>query len=712
MLYDTSMFSPASAVEGYTTNTQLTNVPYFQTKVGYGIATFWHSPPSGAPSGISSDVNVDSSGYYYWYMYDGSSTAKTVIYGLNWLRTTQDADGSWYYSAYGGSENVGITSLCALSFLNYGVLDSSITSALDWVISNQAADGSISTPATGGREDNRVYDTSMAILALVAGRSLGYTPTSGASLDTVINSAAVFLLNCQCVGTPIDGYTYNPSDMNYGGWGYPRSDWADLSNTQWALLGLAAATTAGISTVPASVWEDAAVFVIRCLNDPTYNPKWASSSDGGFTYRPSVGSYESMTGAGVWSLILCTSAGVSSVIVDGVTVPLSDAIADGVNWLNTYASVTENYGNGNSMYFYYYTMLSVAKAYVFAGQGATWYQSMVSQLQSTQAIDGHWTAVWWEEPDTMATAEALLAIETQMPPPPNVSTALYVILGSHSNLYITDPDGRHIGINPNTGQKVNEIPGANFTNDSEQTASIPHPISGDYNITIFGTSTGPYNLTVEGLVNSAVTSSKSSPGTISPGSIVEWTGKIIVNIFGPLNIIVSLPVVHDIAVTSIVSNSTIVFRGRTVMINVTVLDDGNFTETFNVTLYYNITANEIVGTQNVTLSVGESKTVSFLWNTMGVAYSPNYTLTAFADLPGDATPADNTLSLGHIKVTIVGDVNGDGTVNILDIVMATSIYGSRRGSAKYNPICDIRNDGVIDILDIVSITRNYGIKVY
>jgi hypothetical protein len=71
MRYDTLVFSPASAVEGYTTNSQLTNVPYFQTKVGDGITTFWHSGPSGAPSGISSDVNVDSSGHYYWYMYDG-----------------------------------------------------------------------------------------------------------------------------------------------------------------------------------------------------------------------------------------------------------------------------------------------------------------------------------------------------------------------------------------------------------------------------------------------------------------------------------------------------------------------------------------------------------------------------------------------------------------------------------------------------------------
>lgn len=77
MLYDLSMFSPSSAVEGYTTSSQLTNVPYFPTKVGSGISYFWHSPGM-APSGIYTDVNVDSSSDYYWYMY-GSRADLSVV---------------------------------------------------------------------------------------------------------------------------------------------------------------------------------------------------------------------------------------------------------------------------------------------------------------------------------------------------------------------------------------------------------------------------------------------------------------------------------------------------------------------------------------------------------------------------------------------------------------------------------------------------------
>jgi hypothetical protein len=171
--------------------------------------------------------------------------------------------------------------------------------------------------------------------------------------------------------------------------------------------------------------------------------------------------------------------------------------------------------------------------------------------------------------------------------------------------------------------------------------------------------------------------------------------------------------VHDVGVTSIVPDRMVIFPGYTAKINVTVLNNGNFSETTKVTLYYNITDNKIVGMQNITLGVGETRTLSFTWNALGVAYSPNYTLTAVATIPtGDATPADNTFPLGHIKVTTIGDVNGDGIVNILDVVMASRIYDSHRGSPNWNPVCDFNGDGRINILDLVTIIIYYGVKVY
>jgi hypothetical protein len=58
-----------------------------------------------------------------------------------------------------------------------------------------------------------------------------------------------------------------------------------------------------------------------------------------------------------------------------------------------------------------------------------------------------------------------------------------------------------------------------------------------------------------------------------------------------------------------------------------------------------------------------------------------------------------------------GDVNGDGGVDILDVVLAATSYGSIQGSPNWNPAADLVSPyGKIDILDLVTITCHYGQK--
>jgi hypothetical protein len=45
----------------------------------------------------------------------------------------------------------------------------------------------------------------------------------------------------------------------------------------------------------------------------------------------------------------------------------------------------------------------------------------------------------------------------------------------------------------------------------------------------------------------------------------------------------------------------------------------------------------------------------------------------------------------------LGDINGDGVVNILDIVAIASIYNSKKGEPNWNPCADLNNDGKTDI---------------
>jgi hypothetical protein len=164
---------------------------------------------------------------------------------------------------------------------------------------------------------------------------------------------------------------------------------------------------------------------------------------------------------------------------------------------------------------------------------------------------------------------------------------------------------------------------------------------------------------------------------------------------------------HDVAVTSVVAERAWVCQGFIAHVNVTVLDKGR-DENATVTLYYNITANGVIGAQNVTILAGENETLSFVWDTTGVPYNQNYTLTAVATIPIDNNPADNTLAGGPITVRIMGDINGDGKVDGKDIAIAAKAFGTVPGDPRWNLDCDINGDGKVDGKDIVLVARNFG----
>jgi len=69
---------------------------------------------------------------------------------------------------------------------------------------------------------------------------------------------------------------------------------------------------------------------------------------------------------------------------------------------------------------------------------------------------------------------------------------------------------------------------------------------------------------------------------------------------------------------------------------------------------------------------------------------------------------DNNFTGGWVKVTIVGDVNGDGKVNLQDVFSVALAYGSYLGDPKWNPNYDINNDGKINLIDYFTTALNYG----
>jgi hypothetical protein len=172
--------------------------------------------------------------------------------------------------------------------------------------------------------------------------------------------------------------------------------------------------------------------------------------------------------------------------------------------------------------------------------------------------------------------------------------------------------------------------------------------------------------------------------------------------------------VHDVAVTNVASTKTVVCQGFSANINVTVANQGGYTETFNVTAYANATA---IQTETLTLTSQNSTTLTFTWNTIGFAQG-NYTLSAYAwPVPSETNTADNNFTDGWVIVSMVGDVTGntflvpDVNCNGADIAVVAMCFGScPRCPPPLTgyPNCDVNNDGHCDGADIAIVAIQFG----
>ncbi len=161
----------------------------------------------------------------------------------------------------------------------------------------------------------------------------------------------------------------------------------------------------------------------------------------------------------------------------------------------------------------------------------------------------------------------------------------------------------------------------------------------------------------------------------------------------------------NVAVLSVVPSKTVVCQSYPIKINVTVENQGDYTETFNLTVYANTTG---ISRTEVILTSHTFTTVTFTWNTTGFAIG-NYSLSAYAEpVPGETNTEDNTYTDGWVSVAIPGDVNADGIVDIFDCVIVALAFGSNPDDPNWNANADINGDYLIDIFDLVVVALWYG----
>jgi len=180
--------------------------------------------------------------------------------------------------------------------------------------------------------------------------------------------------------------------------------------------------------------------------------------------------------------------------------------------------------------------------------------------------------------------------------------------------------------------------------------------------------------------------------------------------------------VFDVAIVRVTPFVNITFPTyqQPLEIYVTVKNEGNFSETFNVTAYCNDTVNQNftkIGTKTVTnLAPGTQQNLTFTWQpylpgypdnkTKAWPYS-NYTISANATVvPGETDTADNTLTDGTVKVQWPGDASGDGCVDVDDLQILG--WNWQKTVPPGEARADFNGDRFIDVDDLQIYGWNQG----
>jgi len=273
--------------------------------------------------------------------------------GINWLRRTQNWDGSWSYgNGFTSQHSVGITAMAVWAMMNHDVptWDPSVKMGLDYIMDNiHDVDNTIYT-------HSQMYETALALIALAEAHNETY--------DEQINRTAEALLKAQRI--------YN---TNHRMWRYSidQNDY-DLSVSGWVMMALGTVEW----DMPDQTWW----WVTDKMNI-------SQNADGGFGYTTYSGSTRTMTGSGTLGLLL---AGVP---------PDDIRVRAGLGWLSTHMQTSIGWKG--------YSFLYHTRAFHAAQMPTPWFDICTNDLLATQNADGGW--YFGGEDGAMGTAEALLCLE-------------------------------------------------------------------------------------------------------------------------------------------------------------------------------------------------------------------------------------------------------------------------------------------------------------
>ena len=338
---------------------------------------------------------------------------KVVDKAIEYLKSTQNADGSWGQSP----RNRGVTGVIVTGLLQTGRVgpdDAPVAKALIYIESlvNPKA-GHIAGADAAVQLQN--YVTSINVMALMAAKRPD-------KYKAIVGDGVRFLKKLQWD----EEEGANPKDDYFGGAGYDSKSRPDLSNTQFFIEAL---REAGISADDPAL-KKALIFVSRCQNLKTEmnDRPWSGKiNDGSFIYSAAGGGQtktsddpknENLSGYGSM-----TYAGIKSMIYCGVGKE-DKRYKSALQWLQKNYSLDFNPGmpkelGERGLYYYYHTMaktLEVMEIDEFVdadGKKHDWRADITTALLKRQKTDGRFvnhTDRWMEGDPHLVTGYGLMAL--------------------------------------------------------------------------------------------------------------------------------------------------------------------------------------------------------------------------------------------------------------------------------------------------------------
>lgn len=357
---------------------------------------------------------------------DPSKARTTIRRGISFLRTTQNADGSWT-----PGPGPAVTALVVRAMLDQPditVQDRYVAAGVAYILSKRQPDG--------GFHDGFLqnYNTAICLSALA-------TLTDQSGVAGAVDGAQKYLKELQwCGKQDSQGRMVDAAHPHFGGAGYGKHGRPDLSNTQVMLQGL---HDSGLST-DAPVYRRAVQFIARCQGN-AQNEMFADQieSDGGFIYATSVdkdtvGMPQSMANpemidearsgrpvSGLRTYGSMTYAGFKSYIYAGLRRD-DPRVLDAYHWIRHHYTLEHNPGlpEAMNMQGYYYYLMTFARALsawgsdrITTGDGRVhdWPSELSDKLARVQRADGSWrndADRWLEEDPNLVTAYALIALNS------------------------------------------------------------------------------------------------------------------------------------------------------------------------------------------------------------------------------------------------------------------------------------------------------------